>query len=236
MEFKLYLRIFCVGRGALQTSTALVLRELQQWCDSRYCWCCCATSGHVHCMIWGHCNLWSGKNKVKFTTRREKKKTRGCTSSCLSLAEWAIHLYGMCGWKIQASESQEMPPATPVGKSSICVEEVGHKKEKRPVVGGQVGHRELRHGACSLCLLVWCIIGKAAIDARESLILLLIVCMRGLLQADSGSNEESADQQYYPHVDFAYRLWLGEITASHGDHYFWRSDLRKPPTWIHVSQ
>lgn len=77
---------------------------------------------------------------------------------------------------------------TLVGKSFPCVEEVGAQKTSgKPRASGPQGPET--PGFCSTYVLR-CIVGRAVINAREVLILLIIVCMRGLLQADSGVNEE----------------------------------------------
>lgn len=57
----------------------------------------------------------------------------------------------------------------------------------------------MRHCLSAICALLGCKVGRVSVGAREVLILLIIVYMRGLLEAAAGPNEERR-----PRVDFAY--------------------------------
>lgn len=117
---------------------------------------------------------------------------KGWASCYLSLVDWAIHLSGMQGWGIQVGSTPESSGddfCNSGWQELPLLKEVGAYLEVQGgmvVFQGQVGHRDLKQW-------VWCVVRRAAVSVWEILIQLIIVCVKGLLQAASGINEEPAD-------------------------------------------
>lgn len=64
---------------------------------------------------------------------------------------------------------------TLVGKSYVCLEQVGVKQKKKKKSGSPRASRDMRRRVCAICPVLRCIAGRAAINAREVLILLIKV-------------------------------------------------------------
>lgn len=234
-------------RAALQTVTvtlsAAISVQSAAAARQRYVrrrWCCRATSGlciaEVNYTVICEGMVVKNKNKKKNKMRCIAwKKTRGWASCYLSLVRRAIHLSGMCGWKIQVGSTLESPGevCNTGGKELRLFRAGGSETKKKKKSGSPRASRDMRRRVCAICPVLRCIAGRAAINAREVLILLIKVWMRGFLKAASGSNEEPAEWKHCPHVDFGLCLWIGEIRACCGDHYFWGSGRRKTLTWLH---
>lgn len=143
-----------------------------------------------------HLDLWAAEvdstvicKGMAVKKHKPGKMSKGWASRYLSLVDWAIHLSGMQGWGIQVGSTPESSGddfCNSGRKSYLCWREVGAYLEVQGeivVFQGQVGHRDLKQW-------VWCVVRRAPVNVWEILIQLIIVCVRGLLQAATGINEE----------------------------------------------